>query len=284
MFRKKKNKKKYPKVGVAFSGGSALGIAHVGAIKAMMENKIPIDCVSGTSAGAVAAVCVAFGIPMKKMIDLAEKLSWSEVSRFGYSKMGLSSNRPVGEIIIEMIGNARIEDAYIPLAIMATNIDTGEKVILRKGNVAEAVMASACLPGVFIPVEIKRKKLVDGGLVENLPLSPLKKMGAEIRIGVNLGHWRTLKKSHNILEVITNSYSILTSTQSASIPGQAEVLIEPHLEKFTSSDFKKADALMEEGYRAAKLMMPEIKKQLFAQAVLSEGFFQKAIQFLKFWK
>ncbi|HRZ95255.1 MAG TPA: patatin-like phospholipase family protein [Candidatus Moranbacteria bacterium] len=277
----KKNKKKYPKIGVAFSGGSALGIAHVGVIKALMKNKIPIDFVSGTSAGAVAAVCVAFGVPLKKMIEVSERLSWSNVSRFGYSKMGLNSNRPVGEIIKELIGDVRIEDAYIPLAIVAANIDTGEEVVLRKGSVAEAVMASTCLPALFIPIKIKGKKLVDGGLVENLPLSPLKKMGAQLKIGVNLGHWRTLKKSHNILEVITNSYSILTRTQQAFIPGQAEILIEPHLEKFTSSDFKKADALMDEGYRAASLMIGEIKKRLNPEKEEVASFFEKIANFFK---
>lgn len=280
----KKNKNRYPKVGVAFSGGSALGIAHIGVIKSLMKNKIPIDFVSGTSAGAVAAVCVAFGVPLKKMVEVSERLSWSNVSRFGYSKMGLNSNRPMGEIIRELIGDARIEDAYVPLAIVATNIDNGEKVVLRKGSVAEAVMASTCLPALFIPIKIKGKKLVDGGLIENLPLSPLKKMGAEIRIGVNLGHWRTIKKSHNMLEIITNSYSILTRTQQAFIPGQAEVLIEPHLEKFTSSDFKKADALMDEGYRAASLMIEEIKKRLNPEEKELVGFFQKVADFFRFKK
>ncbi len=273
-------KKIYPKVGLALSGGSALGISHIGAIKALSEHKIPIDCVSGTSAGAIAAVGLAFGIPTKKMIELSRNLNWSSISKFGYSRLGLNSNEPVCDIIREMIGRARIEDAQIPLAIIATNIDTGEKVILKKGSVAEAIMASTCLPGLFIPVKIKGKKLVDGGLVENLPLSPLKKMGAEVRIGVDLGHWRTYKKTRSVIDVVTNSYGILIKPQCFMTEHKAEILIEPHLEKFSPSDFDKVNELMEAGYRAAKLAMPEIRKQLGIGASDPERIFRKIVRFL----
>jgi NTE family protein len=273
-------KRIYPKVGLALSGGSALGISHIGAIKALSEHKIPIDCVSGTSAGAIAAVGVAFGVPIKKMIGISKQLSWEAVSEFGYSKFGLNSNEPVSDVIREMIGRARIEDARIPLAIVATNIDTGEKVIFRRGSVAEAVMASTCLPGLFIPVKIKGKKLVDGGLVENLPLSPLKKMGAEVRIGVDLGHWRTYPKTKNVIDVISNSYSILIKPQCMMKDQDVEVLIEPHLEKFTSSDFDKIDALMEAGYRATKLSIPDIRKQLGIGVSEPEKIFNRVMKFV----
>ena len=272
-------KNKYPKIGLALSGGSALGICHIGVIKALRENKISVDCVSGTSAGAIAAVCLAFGIPMKKMVDISKKVSWASVSKFGYSKMGINSNKPVGEMIDEIINGAKIEDAKIPLAIVATDVDTGQKIILKKGNVAEAIMASTCLPGFFIPVEIIGRKLVDGGLVENLPVSPLNEMKVDIKIGVNLKHWRKLKKSRNILDVIANSYSILTGAQEKFIPGQADILIEPHLERFFSSDFEKADELMEEGYRAANLVIPEIKSLINNKTKQQKGFFRKIIDF-----
>lgn len=274
-------KKTYPKVGLALSGGSALGISHIGAIKALSEHKIPIDCVSGTSAGAIAAVGLAFGIPSKKMVELSKNLNWSSISKFGYSRLGLNSNEPVSEIIHEMIGRARIEDALIPLAIIATNIDTGEKVILKKGSVAEAIMASTCLPGLFVPVKIKGKNLVDGGLVENLPLSPLKKMGAEVRIGIDLGHWRTYKKTRSVIDVVTNSYGILIKPQCFMTQHHAEILIEPHLERFCPSDFDKVTELMEAGYRATKLAMPEIKKQLGIGISEPEKAFRRAIKFFR---
>lgn len=276
----KKKKQECLKIGLALSGGSALGIAHIGAIKALRENKIPLHCVAGTSAGAIVATALAFGVPLEKMIELSCRLSWSNISEFGYSKLGLNSNWPVGEIMIKLVGDKKIEDAPIPLAIIATDIDTGEKIVFRKGSVADAVRASTCLPGFFIPTKIKGKRLVDGGLVENLPLSPLRKMGADVRIGVDLGHFRTLKKTHNILDVITNSYNILIKPQENILVEDAEVLIEPHLEKFHSTDFKKADELNQAGYQATKLKIPQIKKYLGRKIKPeSKSFWQKWVDF-----
>jgi NTE family protein len=251
------------RVGLALSGGSALGIAHIGVVDALQKNNIAIDCVSGTSAGAIVASGLAFGVPLDKMIELSRELSWANLSRFGYSKLGLNSNKPVGAIIDEMIGRgARIEDAKIPLAIIATDIDTGEKIVFKEGSVAEAVMASTCLPGFFVPVKINNRRLVDGGLVENLPLSPLKEMGADICVGVDLGFFRNLKKARNIVDVITNSYSILLKPQDDLLSGKTEFLIRPHLEKFHSSDFKKSTNLIDLGYQSALEIIPKIKKCL----------------------
>lgn len=261
MARNAKSKRR-PKIGLALSGGSALGIAHIGAIKALQEAGIPIDCVSGTSAGAVAAACLAFDVPIRKMVELSGKVNWADISEFGHSKLGINSNAPMGNMLKETIGNVRIEDSLIPLSIMATDVDSGEKVVIRKGNLAEAIRASACLPGFFVPVKIGKRKLVDGGLVENLPLSPLKAMGADIRIGVNLGRWRKYKKTANVLDVIVNSYGILTRSQDDAIPGQAEVLIEPSLEEFGPSDYGKASELMDAGYRSAKAAVPSIRRLL----------------------
>jgi len=280
---------KRPKIGLALSGGSALGISHIGAIKLLMEKKVPIDCVSGTSAGAVVAAALAFGVPLEKMIEISKRLSWSNVSCFGYSKLGLNSNEPVGEIIEEMIGQANIEDAPIPLAIIATDIDTGEKIVFRKGSVAEAVRASTCIPAFFVPVEIGKRKLVDGGLVENLPTSPLKEMGAEVIIGVNLGHWRTYKKTANVLDVITNSYGILLRPQMMPAAFDGDVLIEPHLENFHHSDFEKVDELMKAGYCAASEVVGDILASLYKkeeEGTGKVGFFGKIKAFLvgKFFK
>lgn len=276
----KDGEKKKPKIGLALSGGSALGICHIGAIKALRENNIPIDCVSGTSAGAVVAAALAFDVPLEKMIEISHSLSWSNISRFGYSKLGLNSNEPVAGIIQEMIGDVDIENSPMPLAIVATDIDTGEKVIFRKGKIADAVRASTCIPAFFVPVQIGKRKLVDGGLVENLPTSPLKEMGADIIIGINLGQWRSYKETENILDVITNSYGILMRPQNHTHDDENGIFIEPHLEKFTPSDFEKVGELMEIGYQAANCVISEIKQRLdYEPAIEKKGFFRKIIDF-----
>ncbi|PIP28100.1 MAG: patatin [Candidatus Moranbacteria bacterium CG23_combo_of_CG06-09_8_20_14_all_35_22] len=278
MFHKKKNRLK---VGLALSGGTALGIAHIGVIKALRENKIPIDCVAGTSAGAIAAACLAFDVPLEKMIEISRGMNWQSISEFGYSKLGINSNHPIRELMISALGDVKIEEARIPLAIVATDIDTGKEIIFHKGNLAQAIMASTCLPGIFIPVKIDGRKLVDGGLVENLPLSPLKKMGAEIKIGVNLKRNSKYIKIRNIFDVVANSYKILSESQNFLIPGRAEIIIEPNLGEFDSTNFRNFEVLLEEGYEATSRMMAEIKKQLKIDSFQKKNFIRKIIDFFK---
>jgi len=259
MTQKKKNQKL--KIGLALSGGVALGIAHVGALKALQENKIKIDCIAGTSAGAVVAACWAFGVSLDEMIEISKKLNWLKISKFGYSKLGLNSNKPVGKIIQDYIGDKNIEDAKIPLAIVATDIDSGKKVVFRSGNLAEAVMASACIPVFFAPVEIGKQNLLDGMLVENLPFSPLKKMGAELEIGIDLAAKMAHKKTDNVLDVVNNAYSIVAKQQVAAIKGGERIIIQPHLGKFTLFDFKNPDELIAAGFEAVNAAVAEIKQK-----------------------
>lgn len=275
----KKEKRNKLKLGLALSGGSALGIAHVGAIKALQENKIKIDCISGTSAGAVVAACYAFDVPLDKMVEISKKLSWTSISHFGYSKLGLNSNKPVGKIIKDYIGDKNIEDSKIPLAIIATDIDNGEKVVFRKGNLIEAVMASSCIPVFFTPVKIGERKLVDGMLVENLPLSPLRKMGAELEVGVDLAAWMACRKTENVLDVVNNGYAIVARQQGDLLKGNGEIIIEPRLEKFTLFDFKNPEELMRIGYEAATLAIPEIRRKLIGRKKKKKNLVQKIADF-----
>lgn len=248
----------YPKIGLALSGGAALGIAHIGALQALADQNIPIHCISGTSAGAVVAGCFAFGLTPNQMAEKSKNLSWFKLSNFSYSRMGLITTQKIGQMIKEILGDVNIEDAKIPLAITATDIESGEAVIFKKGKLADAIMASVCIPGLFVPTEYGEKKLVDGGLVKNLPLSVLDDMGAEFKIGVNLARWRKYKKPNNLLDVMLSAQDILTHKQTNLDAKQAQMIIEPHLEQFTASDFKKAAELINEGYRATILALPAL--------------------------
>lgn len=270
-----KKRKSGVAVGLALSGGSAVGIAHIGAVRAFREGGIDISCVSGTSAGSVVAACVAFGVPEERMMELSRRLSWSNVSDFGYSKLGLNSNRPVGKLIEELIGDVKIEDAMIPLAIVAVDIDTGKKVVFRKGNLAEAVMASTCIPGYFVPVDIDGRKLVDGGIIENLPIPTLRSMRPDVHVGVDLGYWRTLHPTNNILDVITNSYSILVNNQMDPSADGDSIVIRPHLEHFTISDFKRMDELIDAGYTATHARIPVIRRRIMVKRFALRSFLRR---------
>lgn len=256
-------------------GGSALGIAHIGVIQALEDNKIPIDCLSGTSAGAIVAACYAFGVPLKKMAEVTKKLKWTTFSRFCLSKMGIMDNSTIGEMVVDLIGrgpDVLIEDSPIPLAIVATDVSSGERVVFTKGNLAQAVMASSCIPGLFVPVEVEGRKLVDGAFVENVPIFALEELGANIEIGVSLRHFYSYLEPNNILDIFSNVINILTAKQYALIEKSGlGLLIKPHLEKYGSSDFEKTDDLVAEGYHAATLAIPEIRSLLEDRETLTFG-------------
>ncbi|HCC05432.1 TPA: patatin [Patescibacteria group bacterium] len=252
--------RKVPKVGLALSGGATLGIAHVGVLKAFADHHIPIDYISGTSTGSLVAACFAFGMPLSQMIEITEGLDWKKISKFGYSRLGINTNKPMSVFITDLLGDVKIEDANIPLAIVATDIESFEMVVLREGSLHEAIRASTCIPGFFAPVELNGRMLVDGVLSENLPLTPLDEMGAVIKIGVNLSSNPVKVRPQNILEVISNSYTVLSRHRDVNLNSRADVIIEPDLNKFDSRKFKDADQILEEGYNAALKAIPVIKE------------------------
>jgi NTE family protein len=251
-----------PKLGLALGGGSARGLANIGVLRAFVENDIPIDCIAGTSAGAIVATLFAFGLPLKEIQKNGKGLTWYSLSGFPSSKLGLTSGQPTEKKMEKLIGKVDIKAANIQLAILATDIEKGKSFIFQKGSAPLAVRASSSIPGLFAPTEIGGIKYVDGGLLENVPVSALEAMDAEIKIGVNVVHWHSDRKVNNVLDVILNAMDILAARQEDDAARRMDLLIEPDLAAYSPSDFNKADALVDEGYRAAMAKMPEIKQLL----------------------
>jgi len=249
---KKYFKKADKKLGLALGGGAALGSAHIGVLKAMNELGIKPDVISGTSIGAFVAAHVAFGTSLEELEQIALELDWLDVTAFKLSKMGLLSNEKLGKIILKQLGKVNIEDSNTPLCMIATDIANGEKVVLNEGPLYKAVMASTCLPGVFIPVDWQNRLLVDGVLCENVPVSPLKEMGVEVIIGVDLTSKRKYKRPENIVDVLINTFDIgLDNMVKTQINDDAVKLIQPELSAYNMADTGKGEKLIEEGYQAA---------------------------------
>jgi NTE family protein len=160
-----KKLKKKKNIGLALGGGVVLGAAHIGVLKAIDEFNIKISHIGGTSIGALIAALYAFGISWKDIKSIALELGWFDITGLSLSKYGLLSNKDIGKIITDTLGDVKFEDSNIPLAAIATDISTGNNVVLTKGRVAVGIMASTCIPGVFLPVEINGELLVDGGIV-----------------------------------------------------------------------------------------------------------------------
>jgi NTE family protein len=244
-------------IGLALGGGAVLGAAHVGVIKALLELDIKIDYITGTSIGAFAGAFFAFGKSYEEIEDIALKLKWIDISDLSISKFGLLSNGKLGRLIVKHLGNKNIEDAEIPLAIIATDATNGEKVIFDKGPLAEAVMASTSIPGIFKPVELGGRTLVDGGIVENVPIDTVRNMGSDYVIAVDLNSKNKYNKPENILDVLVNSFHFLVQERVKSQTELANLLIEPDLSQFNRTSTKHVEKLIRIGYEESLRVLEE---------------------------
>ncbi|MFW5801598.1 MAG: patatin-like phospholipase family protein [Spirochaeta sp.] len=251
ILNRQKKIQKSKRVGLALGGGAVLGAAHVGVLRALDEHNIDIHCISGTSIGAFVAAMYAFGKTWRDLDDIAHDLNWLKAARLKVTKTGILSNEQMGKFVRSLIGDVKFSDARIRLAMIATDIGTGERVVLNKGDVATALMASTCIPGIFSPVEIDGRLLVDGGICENVPVSVLKGMGAERTIAVDLIKNHSLRRPENIIEVLINSFDFALSNAAMADGKKADLVIAPHLQHFNALDVKQIPDLIEQGYTDA---------------------------------
>jgi NTE family protein len=239
------------KIALALGGGSLLGAAHVGVLRAVTELRIPLTMISGTSIGAFIAALYAFGKSWQDIRDIAFDLHWLDLSGLALSQFGLLSNKKFGGMVTELLGQRDIRDALIPLSIVATDIGAGRKMVLSEGDVATAIMASSCIPGIFKPVDYNGVLLVDGMLMENVPVSPLIERGAECVICVDLLASHRFRKPDNIIDLLLNAfYSTITNTTSLQIQ-EADLCILPELSEFNLVDIGQIPDIMDSGYKAA---------------------------------
>lgn len=252
---KKKNTLKNKKIGLALGGGAVFGAVHVGVLKALEEHDVKISAISGTSAGAIAAALYAFGKSAKEIESIILNINWSDMSSLKVSRYALLSNKHIGDFIKKHIGDKKFEDSDIPLAVIATDISSGEKVILDRGSVADAVVASTCVPGIFIPTEIDGRLLVDGGIVENVPVTPLKDKDMDIIIGVDLIPESSYKKPDNFIEVLYNSFNFLVKLNKKIQEKDVDILIKPDLSKFNALDMSDIEELIKKGYDETKTIL-----------------------------
>ena len=252
-----KGKNTDKKVGMALGGGATLGAAHVGVLRALEEAEIEIDCIAGTSIGAMVGAFYAFGMSVDEIGSIALNLDWPDISTLALSKMGLLTNRAMGKILDKYLGDVQFDEAQIPFAAVATDIATGEKVILETGDVSDAVKASTCIPVLFEPVEIDGQLLVDGGLKESIPLSAVLDMEADFTIGVDLNAYRNYKRPENILDILNNTLEIALKHLANVNASDIDLLIQPNLADFSRLDTENTAQMIEQGYQAAKDLLEE---------------------------
>ncbi|MGH9880678.1 MAG: patatin-like phospholipase family protein, partial [Pyrinomonadaceae bacterium] len=240
------------------------GIAHVGVMRALIEHEIPIDCIAGTSAGSLVGGAIASGMPLKELETLAKGLRWRDVGRMTMSRLGVQSNERLEQLLRERLPITRFEQLPIRFAAVATDLHSGEAVVMRDtGDIAFAIRASCAIPGWYVPVtDESGRQLVDGGLVANVPANVARALGAEIVIAVdvNAEGARFLGPSLSIIGVVLQSMLLVQRTVSLHELKQADVVIKPHVGHIRWDEMARAEELLAAGYEAAVEMIPEIKK------------------------
>jgi NTE family protein len=249
------------KIGLALGGGVAHGLAHIGVIKVIEEEKIPIACVAGTSVGSLIGSLFAAGMGWKEMAETARTLGWKDFVRLTFPHMGIVRHLKFKETLDRLIQGKYFEDLAIPFAAVAVDLESGEEVVLRSGSVTEAVRASSSIPGIFEPTQIDGRFLVDGGLLNNVPCSVVRAMGAGFVIAVELNSKRpVLGPPKNILDILYRSFQIMRKTAD-NADEEADILITPDLGKYSYTDIKHIDELIACGEEAARLAITTMKKK-----------------------
>lgn len=250
------------KIGLALSGGAARGFAHLGVLKVFAEHGIPVDFVAGTSAGSFAGAAFASGLSVREIIAMSRKISWFRMTGFSYSPKGLLSNAPMGAFINQHFPRKKFEDLPIPFAAIACDLETGREVILQEtGDVAIAVRASCAIPGVFVPIETNGRRLIDGGVVSNVPTKAVRKLGAEIVIAVDVlasgaTYWGS---PSTLLGIFFQSAMMLLRAASKSHHYRADVVIIPQIAHLRPDEIGKMDEFIKAGEEAALEKIDEIK-------------------------
>ena len=254
-----------PAIGVALGGGFARGIAHIGVLKVLEQENIPVRLVAGTSVGALMGACYCSGLSLAEMEELARNTRFSSFARWTLSRCGFASNDRMISFLTRTLKCIRFEDLRIPLGVTATDFNSGEGVVFHSGSIIDPIRASCAYPGMFLPVEIRGRYLVDGMLSHPVPTRPLREMGADRVLAVHLkGTWAKGGAPRHLFDVIGQSFAIAQDAMSGMWRSAADLVIEPDVAGFAYDDFKHAHVLVQAGEAAMRAALPQVRKWMEA--------------------
>ena len=282
-----------PKIGLVLSGGGAKGIAHVGFLRVMEEAGIRPDFITGTSMGSLVGALYAIGFSVDSIESMIYSQNWNEVlsNKINYRSVNMEEKQEYGEyfaelpfygwkpglpsgaikgqelellfekLTISVAGDTNFDSLYIPYRAVATDLLTGEPYVFSSGPLALAMRSSMSIPTIMQPIKYKGMLLVDGGLVENFPVSVAKEMGADIIIGVYTGGQFLPEEDLNSMLAILKQASLLGGIIDAKKQQKmVDIYVEPYLNDMNAADFNKGAQFYKRGFDAAKKKLPEMKK------------------------
>lgn len=252
-------------VALALGGGASKGFAHIGIIKVLKENNIPIKIVTGTSAGSIVGSMYASGMSPDRLELEAEILGKTDLVDLTLSTSGFIKGEKLQNYINRKVGNRPMQQFPIKFAAVATDFESGKPVVFNVGNAGQAVRASASIPNVFQPVVIGSRKYVDGGLSQPVPVSAAKKLGANFIIAVDISARPAKNVSQGMFSYLDQTFNVMSQTALRQELGQANVVIKPQvLELGSVGGFDQKQRAIQLGEQAARAALPEIKRKLAA--------------------
>ena len=246
------------RMGVALGSGGTRGFAHIGVLQALAEAGLPIHAVAGSSMGALIAGVYATGAPLSMMEKIATHLPITRWIDFTLPRLGLVSGERVHDLLRLLTKGRTFEEAILPLAIVATDLELGERVVFRSGPIHEAIRASIAIPGIFKPHRLDGRLLVDGGVIDRVPVDAARDLGVDFVLAVDVGLLEKLPPVRHVLDVLVQSIDIMEREIYRHRILNADFVVRPDLDLMSATSFSGIDRAIAAGREAMRGRMAEL--------------------------
>jgi len=250
------------KVGLALGAGSARGLAHLGVLQVLQEEKVPVHFVAGSSIGAIAGAFWALESDLYLLGKLVAEFDIRKLMDLRVPRLGFIAGEKIYDFLHLLTAGKSFEDLKIPLAVVATDLESGARVVLREGKIVDALRASIAIPGIFEPCQVNGRWLVDGAVADRFPVEVVREMGADVVIGVDVAFGKEEVRVRNILDVFMQAIELLERQIHLPRLSEADVIIQPPVGQIGRTRFDLAEELIMKGREAARAALPLIREQL----------------------
>jgi NTE family protein len=251
-----------PRIALVLGGGAAKGFAHIGVIKALEAQGIQPDIIVGTSAGSLVGALYAAGNDGFALQRIALDLNESMFSDWSLPARGFLKGEALQEFVNKTVQNRPLEKLNRTVAVVATDLQSGEAVAFQRGDTGMAVRASSAVPGVFQPVRINGRDYVDGGLVSPVPVKLARRLGADIVIASDISAKPSLRPIEGTLDILLQTFTIMGNSIASEELAGADVVIKPDVSKLNSTDFQSRHLAILEGEQAGQAAIPQLRQKL----------------------
>jgi NTE family protein len=262
----RKAARKSKELGIALGGGAARSLTSIGVLRVLEEEAIPVSAIAASSGGALIGAIYAAGYPLEKLEELAGSITWRGITRFSFSRRGLLGLDGLKALIKDLVPVERFEELTLPLKVVATDLDAGERVVISTGDLISALLASCAIPGVFLPVEREGRLLVDGGVSCNVPADVVRAMGARVVLAVDAtAGIRRLGQPYNLFQVIVQSVYSMSRHLTRYHLVHADVVVAPEMKGVGWEELERTRDIIGFGRHAMREKLPALENALRAR-------------------